>query len=42
MKYMRRPDIDSLMRVQIATQAYLSLGVYGAITNLVPRFLNNA
>lgn len=32
MKFMRRPDIDTVARVHIAAQAFLSLGVYGEIT----------
>jgi hypothetical protein len=32
MKCMRRPDIDTVARVHIAAQAFLGLGVYGAIT----------
>ena len=32
MKCMRRPDIDTVARVHIAAQAFLSLGVYGEIT----------
>jgi hypothetical protein len=32
MKFMRRPDIDTGARVHIAAQAFLGLGVYGAIT----------
>src|SRR3989449_2684345 len=32
MKFMRRPDIDTVARVQIAVQAFLGLGVYGEIT----------
>ena len=31
MKFMRRPDIDTVARVQIAAQAFLGLGVYGEI-----------
>jgi hypothetical protein len=34
MKFMRRPDIDNLTRVEIAVQAFLGLGVYGEITRL--------
>lgn len=32
MKFMRRPDLDTVTRVHIAAQAFLSLGVYGEIT----------
>src|SRR6266852_3879935 len=32
MKFMRRPDIDTVARVQMAAQAFLGLGVYGEIT----------
>jgi len=32
MKCMRRPDIDTVARIHIATQAFLNLGVYGEIT----------
>src|SRR5437879_5633923 len=32
MKCMRRPDRDTVARVHIAAQAFLSLGVYGEIT----------
>ena len=32
MNFMRRPNIDTVARVHIATQAFLGLGVYGAIT----------
>jgi len=31
---MRRPDIDTVARVHIAAQAFLSLGVYGEITRI--------
>ena len=34
MKFMRRPDIDTVARVHIAAQAFLSLGVYGEITRI--------
>jgi hypothetical protein len=34
MKFMRRPDIDTVARVHIAAQAFLGLGVYGAITRI--------
>src|SRR5712691_2799668 len=32
MKFMRRPDLDNLTRVEIAVQAFLGRGVYGEIT----------
>jgi hypothetical protein len=34
MKFMRRPDIGTVARVHIAAQAFLGLGVYGAITQI--------
>jgi len=34
MKFMRRPDIDTVARVHIAAQAFLGLGVYGEITRI--------
>lgn len=34
MKYQRRPDINSLMRVQIAVQAFIGIGIYGEITHI--------
>src|SRR5438128_470453 len=34
MKFMRRPDIDTVARVHIAVQAFLGLGVYGEITRI--------
>lgn len=34
MKFIRRPDIDTVARVHIAAQAFLSLGVYGEITRI--------
>lgn len=34
MKFMRRPDIDNVARVEIAVQAFLGLGVYGEITRI--------
>src|SRR5439155_26995130 len=37
MKFMRRPDLDNLTRVEIAVQAFLGLGVYGEIPR-VARF----
>ena len=38
MKCMRRPDIDTVARVPIAAQAFLGLGVYGAITQIAPSY----
>lgn len=34
MKFMRRHDLDSLTRINIAMQAYFALGIYGEITRL--------
>jgi len=34
MKFMRRPDLDSVTRRNLAIQAYLAIGVYGEITRL--------
>ena len=34
MKYMRRPDINSLMRIQIAVQAFIGMGIYGEIRRI--------
>jgi hypothetical protein len=34
MKFMRRPDVDTVARVTIAVQAFLGLGVYGEITRV--------
>src|SRR5262245_24036359 len=34
MKFMRRPDIDTVARVHIAAQAFLGLWVYGEITRI--------
>jgi hypothetical protein len=34
MKFMRRPDLDHLTRVEIAAQAFLGMGVYGEITRI--------
>jgi hypothetical protein len=34
MKFMRRPDLDTVTRVHIAAQAFLSLGVYGELTRI--------
>jgi hypothetical protein len=38
MKCMRRPDIDTVARVHIATQAFLGLGVYGTITRIATSY----
>jgi hypothetical protein len=38
MKFMRRPDIDTVARVHIAAQAFLGLGVYGAITQIAQSY----
>ena len=38
MKFMRRPDIDTVARVHIAAQAFLGLGVYGAITRIAKSY----
>ena len=38
MQFRRRPDIDTVARVHIATQAFLGLGVYGAITRLAQSY----
>ena len=34
MKFRRRPDLDTLTRVQIAVQAFLAQGVYGEMTRI--------
>jgi len=34
MKFMSRPDIDTVARIHIAAQAFLNLGVYGEITRI--------
>lgn len=34
MKFMRRPDLSKVLRVEIAVQAFLGLGVYGEITRI--------
>lgn len=34
MKFMRRPDLSKVVRVEIAVQAFLGLGVYGEITRI--------
>jgi hypothetical protein len=38
MKFMRRPDIDTVARVHIAAQAFLGLGVYGVITQIATSY----
>jgi len=38
MKYQRRPDISSVMRIQIAVQAFIGMGKYGEITRLAKRY----
>ena len=38
MKFMRRPDIDTVARAHIAAQAFLGLGVYGAITRIATSY----
>jgi hypothetical protein len=38
MKFMRRPDIDTVARVHIAAQAFLGLGIYGAITQIAKSY----
>jgi hypothetical protein len=38
MKFMRRPDLDHLTRVEIAVQAFLRMGVYGEITRLAQSY----
>jgi hypothetical protein len=34
MKFLRRPDLDTLTRVEMAVPAFLGLGVYGEITRI--------
>lgn len=34
MKFIRRPDLDSLTRLNLAIQAYCALGIYGGMTRL--------
>ena len=34
MKFMRRPDLGNLTRVEIAVQAFLGMGVYGEMTRI--------
>jgi hypothetical protein len=38
MKYQRRSDIDSVMRVEIAVQAFIGKGKYGEITRLAKNY----
>jgi hypothetical protein len=38
MKFMRRPDLGNLTRVEIAVQAFLRMGVYGEITRLAQSY----
>jgi len=38
MKFLRRPDLDTVTRVHIAAQAFLSLGVYGEITRIAQAY----
>ena len=38
MKFMRRPDLDNLIRVEIAVQAFLGMGVYGEITRIAQAY----
>src|SRR3989442_2614458 len=38
MKYLRRLDINSTVRLQIAMQAIVNLGVYGNITGLANKY----
>lgn len=38
MKFMRRPDIDTIARVDMAAQAFLGLGAYGAITRIAKSY----
>jgi len=38
MKFKRRPDINDLIRIQIAVQAFLGQGVYGEITRIAKFF----
>ena len=38
MKFMRRPDLDHLTRVEIAVQAFLGMGVYGEITRIAQAY----
>ena len=38
MKFMRRPDLDNLTRVEIAVKAFLGMGVYGEITRIAQAY----
>ena len=38
MKYQRRSDINSVMRIQIAVQAFIGMGKYGEITRLAKSY----
>jgi hypothetical protein len=38
MKFMRRPDLGNLTRVEIVVQAFLRMGVYGEITRLAQSY----
>src|SRR6516162_1447435 len=38
MKFMRRPDLDNLIRVETAVQAFLGMGVYGEITRIAQAY----
>lgn len=38
MKYQRRPDINSVMRIEIAIQAFVGKGKYGEITRLAKSY----
>jgi hypothetical protein len=38
MKFVRRPDLDTKTRIDIALAAYLSQGIYGAITSLAQAY----
>src|SRR5438132_7037460 len=38
MKFMRRPDLDNLTRVEVAVQAFLGMGVYGEITRIAQSY----
>ena len=37
-QFLRRPDLDTVTRVHIAAQAFLSLGVYGELTRRAPAY----
>lgn len=38
MKFRRRPDLDSVTRLQMAVQAFVGLGVYGEITRIASQY----